>query len=1050
MSFAHRSATIILTLVLVGSAVSMGGIAGGIAAEPVNSEPAVDDTIYAQSQDITSPDCEVVSYDGNGTTDDPYLITSVDQLQCIENDQRAAPGYDDNYRLTTDIDASGTTVWNGGDGFNPIGSGGYGSQFSGTFNGDGHAISGLTVSRTFANGGLFADSAGTIKNLKLRGIDIDASSDTGTIVGNNEGTITNVSASGTISGPDRVGGVVGNNDGTISQSNSSVTVRSDAINANNHGGLVGWNEGDIRNSYATGDVGTEDTERVGALVGGMDDGGTVSLSYAVGSVSGDSNAGGLIGVSDGTTFSSYWDVNATGQDFSPGSGTTGLTTDEMTGENAKESMSLDFSSSGVWRTQSGEYPQFKWQVNTEQPATPTPNVTVSTDSTNSPVTEGEELSVAATIENTGDATGTQSISLSVGDTQRDSTTVTVNSGESTAVNLSWATESGDAGNYTATVASDNDSSSTSVSVLSPSNVVVSTGSTNSPVAQGEILAVTTTVANAGDVSATQNISLSVDDAQRDSTTVTLDADETTQLTLEWETQSGDAGDYAATVRSDSDSTSTGVTVLSPPKLTVSVASTNSPVTGGETLDVAATITNAGDTSATQNVSLSVDDIQRDSTSVELDGGETTQATLEWDTQTGDVGDRTITVASESDTASISATVLAEEGLSASFEANRTTVPVEDAIRFNASASNNPDGQITDYRWDLNGDGVTDATGQSVIHVFNATGNYTIELTVIDDSVSTDTTSQKVRVTSESDETDLVNVTDGPSTVAPDNTFEINYTVENTDSQTAAYTLNINGLPPGLTVKRFDGDIQASSPEASPPTTSTTAMSPGDTATITVTYRAEAGLSGDKSIEAEAIEPLGGTNDTVASVVTVEQPAAHSITVGDAPSTVVQDTKFDITYTVENTAGRSTAYTLEADTLPSGTTVRSFSGDIESSSPDASLPTATTDAIAAGGTGSVTVTYQAAADATGNKTIGLTAEDPIKETDDSTSIILTAVETPSNPQERALQIAGVSNTLELTQSDITIAITQFSRGQTTNGLTIKQNDVTALITLFERD
>jgi PKD repeat protein len=492
-----------------------------------------------------------------------------------------------------------------------------------------------------------------------------------------------------------------------------------------------------------------------------------------------------------------------------------------------------------------------------------------------------------------------------------------------------------------------------------------------------------------------------------------------------------------------------VSVLSPSNVVVSTGSTNSPVTEGEELSVAATVENTGDAATTQTISLSIGDTQRDSTTVTLDSGESAGINLSWTTESGDAGDYTATVTSADDTASTPVTVSGDKGLSASFDVNQSTILVGNAIRFNGSASTDPDGQITDYRWDFDGDGTTDATGRTVTRAFDSAGNYTVELTVIDNSINTDTVSRTITVESESNGTDVLTVASAPKTVAPDTTFNIDYTIRNADSQAASYTLNINDLPSGVTVDGFAGDIQSSSPEASPPATSTTLISPGDTATVTVTYRAEAGLSGDRSVGVEAVQPLSGTTDTASSVVAVQRPANHSLSVSTAPSTVVQDTEFEVTYTIENTASRTASYTLTGNKVPSGITVVSFSGDIQSSSLDTS-PTATTDAIVAGSTGSVTITYQVAANVTGNKTVGLTATNPLEGTEDAASSTLTATEAPSNPEERALQIVGVSSPTELTQSDVTVAITKFNRGQTANGLTIKQNDVTVLITLFERD
>jgi hypothetical protein len=57
--------------------------------------------------------------------------------------------------------------------------------------------------------------------------------------------------------------------------------------------------------------------------------------------------------------------------------------------------------------------------------------------------------------------------------------------------------------------------------------------------------------------------------------------------------------------------------------------------------------------------------------------------------------------------------------------------------------------------------------------------------------------------------------------------------------------------------------------------------------------------------------------------------------------------------------------------------------------------------------------------------------------------------PTDPQQRALQITDRSSAGEITQNDVTVAVTRFNRGQSANGIDITQNDVTTIITLFER-
>ncbi|WP_424017930.1 CARDB domain-containing protein [Halorientalis pallida] len=326
-------------------------------------------------------------------------------------------------------------------------------------------------------------------------------------------------------------------------------------------------------------------------------------------------------------------------------------------------------------TETGDAGQYSASVTTENDTASTSvqvnapdapaNFQVSGTDSNSPVTEGETLDVTATVQNTGEQQGTQTVTLDVAGAQRDSQTVQLAAGTSQDVTLSWTTQSGDAGDYTATVASANDTGTTSVTVnepATPANFAVSNVGSNSPVTEGETLDVTATVQNTGDLEGTQTVTLDVAGAERDSQDVTLAGGASTTVTLSWTTQSGDAGDYTATVASANNTGTTSVSVnepATPANFAVSNVGSNSPVNETETLDVTATVQNTGDLEGTQTVTLDVAGAQRDSQDVTLAGGASTTVTLSWTTQSGDAGDYTATVASANDTGATSVSVNTE-------------------------------------------------------------------------------------------------------------------------------------------------------------------------------------------------------------------------------------------------------------------------------------------------------------------------------------------------------------------------------------------------------
>ncbi|MHB1564897.1 MAG: GLUG motif-containing protein [Leptospirillum sp.] len=198
----------------------------------------------------------------------------------------------------------------GGYSWTPLGN--YKTPFTGTFNGNGHTVSGYTITATENMTGFIGalGSTGKVENLGVTGtVDGGTYSTIGGLVGyNNGGTISYSYATGSGSGGSDVGGLVGgNNVGTISYSYATGTVSG----SSNVGGLVGDNNvGTISYSYATGNV-SGSIGGVGGLVGY--NGGTISYSYATGTVSGTNDVGGLVGLNNfGTITDSYATGNVTG------------------------------------------------------------------------------------------------------------------------------------------------------------------------------------------------------------------------------------------------------------------------------------------------------------------------------------------------------------------------------------------------------------------------------------------------------------------------------------------------------------------------------------------------------------------------------------------------------------------------------------------------------------------------------------------------------------------------------------------------------------------
>ncbi|WP_182302622.1 GLUG motif-containing protein [Cohnella cholangitidis] len=218
---------------------------------------------------------------GTGTSTDPFLIATAEQLDGVRTDMRI----NKHYRLIADIDLSGYPNWD------PIGANT--DPFYGHFDGDGHIISGLTINSGGNNVGLFGwtETTGSIKNAKLRDVNITGGSYVGGLVGNNGASVENCSVTGRVSGANYVGGLFGGSSvREISNSFSSA----DVSGMNSIGGLAGTFNGTLRYSYATGNVSGKDA---GGLVG-TSNYGEIVHSFATGNVTGinSSEIGGLVGV----------------------------------------------------------------------------------------------------------------------------------------------------------------------------------------------------------------------------------------------------------------------------------------------------------------------------------------------------------------------------------------------------------------------------------------------------------------------------------------------------------------------------------------------------------------------------------------------------------------------------------------------------------------------------------------------------------------------------------------------------------------------------------
>ena len=190
---------------------------------------------------IGSRSSSLAPAEGDGTSANPYKISSIDDLNLIQANQGAY------YRLTKNISTDGRTNFSA-------------SYFSGTLDGAGFTITGLQKP-------LIQQNAGTIKDLNIvADFDYDSHDIHGVVAQYNTGKIQDCKVTGTVTGHmgstssmshPAFGGIVGENEvaGTISGCSSGVNISISMTATDSYvGGIAGVNIGIIEKCVAGGNL----------------------------------------------------------------------------------------------------------------------------------------------------------------------------------------------------------------------------------------------------------------------------------------------------------------------------------------------------------------------------------------------------------------------------------------------------------------------------------------------------------------------------------------------------------------------------------------------------------------------------------------------------------------------------------------------------------------------------------------------------------------------------------------------------------------------------
>jgi len=189
----------------------------------VDPHTYTDEQVEAMTSLSTVEETDTIS---SGT----YSIATAEDLAKLAqmtNDGLVSGG---TFVLANDVDLSAWcadhTATDGTGGWTAIGTSSY--QFKGTFDGNGHKVSGLYINKTTGYQGLFGNTANdsSLKNVGVENVDVIGKKYTGGLVGEARGTITNCYVIGSVSSgtAEYAGGLAGRTMSAIKNSYSKANV----------------------------------------------------------------------------------------------------------------------------------------------------------------------------------------------------------------------------------------------------------------------------------------------------------------------------------------------------------------------------------------------------------------------------------------------------------------------------------------------------------------------------------------------------------------------------------------------------------------------------------------------------------------------------------------------------------------------------------------------------------------------------------------------------------------------------------------------------------
>ena len=712
------------------------------------------------------------------------------------------------------------------------------------------------------------------------------------------GSIRGSTASGAVTGNESVGGLVGVNGiqsffgqsqllpGDVienSTASGTVTLRDRATAGSKLGGLAGESTGTITTSNATGDVDTNGSATsVGGLVGYADTTGTtgqIDTAYATGAVNGSTDIGGLVGTNVDTLVTQTYATGSVGGDKTVGGLIGNVTGTDVTVNNSYAVGSVS--------------------------GTSTVGGLVGTTDSDPTVTDAYwDINTTGKNSSAGNGTGLTTVALS-GDPARTNTSFDFTSTWSVVDNSTYLSYPYlQANTQTPAPAATLPVSISNVSATNPSG---------------------------------QNVEISFDvDQQLQSLSVNISGAENATLSLSKFTESGSgpytytatyegssdgsytatlteakdgAGNDAAVSHSDSVSISTSSPQPSPDPADFGVTIDSAPgsVTAGNTVTVEATVTNTGDRAGTQDITFSVNGTTAATRSnIDLNGGSSEPLSFSYATDSTDIGELDIEVASDDDTATDTVTV--SEPPESSFTITDLTAPEKvtagETLTVETTIENTGDAdaqqQITLSQNEL----VTNTTTLSLAAGANETVAFTLttqatDIGKLDIGVASDddTATTTTTVVGEASITLDIDAAATTGSVVAGETATVVTTIANTGTigTEESLTLNVNGNQ-----------------------TATKSVSVGDGQIETVSFDIQTTVDDTDNLNVT----ITGSEQTATTTIAVAEPGQPfvDVSITDSPDTIVTSETAFVTVEIENTGQVVADQTVAFDILNASTDV----------------------------------------------------------------------------------------------------------------------------------